>query len=271
MTAINPERLKKQVDHLLDTVSDPVELQRGCIELLNFYADRTLKSIATGEADERYHTFGAPKPLMRALSFGLRTRLKEHPTSSFSAAAALWEAGYRETRVLASAILGELNGEEVPVWAEAWALECDDQIALWELANQGLVSWRRADPTSFLERVRNWLSSTQKRHHSFALFALQSAVEDPYFEDLPTIFRLLDGITGRFTGALFHGLNQLINALARRSPLEAARFLMDELAHGSGGTKRLVQNALKRFPIHQRDLLERTLSVKNQTGIIRKP
>ena len=145
MPAIDPERLKKQVDSLLDVVGDPVELQRGCIELLDFYADRTQKSIATREADETYRAFGAPKPLMRALIFGLRARLEERPTLSFPAAAALWEAGYRETRVLASAILGDLNGEDVPSRAETWALECDDQIALRELANQGLASsWSTA-------------------------------------------------------------------------------------------------------------------------------
>lgn len=268
MPAINPERLKKQVDRLLDVVTDPVELQRGCIELLDFYADRTLKSIAVGEADETYRTFGSPKPLMRALSFGLRTRLEEQPTSSFPAAAALWEAGYRETRALASAILGDLDGEDVPGWAETWAFECDDQIDLKELADQGLVSWRKADPTAFLERIEIWLGSTQEKLQSFALLALQSAVEDPSFEDLPTVFGLLDGTTGRFSGALFHNLNRLIDALARRSPLEAARFLMDELKHESRSTKRMVQNSIEKFPARQRDLLERALSAKNQTGII---
>jgi hypothetical protein len=271
MPAIDPERLKKQVDSLLDVVSDPVELQRGCIELLDFYADRTLKSIAIREADETYRAFGAPKPLMRALIFGLRTRLGEQPTLSFPAAAALWEAGYRETCVLASAILGDLNGEEVPGWAETWALECDDQIALEELANQGIASWRKANATAFFERVEMWLGSTEKKLQSFALLVLHSAVKDPSFEDLPTVFRLLDGTTGRYDGALFYALNRLIDALATRSPPETARFLMDELGRGSRGTKRMVKNIMEKFPVPQRDLLERTLSVKNQTGIIRKP
>ena len=271
MPAIDPERLKKQVDRLLDDVSDPVKFQKGCIELLDFYADRTLKSLAIGEVDETYRAFGAPKPLMRAISFGLLTRLEEQPTASLPAAAALWEAGYRETRALASVILGKQSGENVPGWAETWALECDDQIALWELANQGLASWRVTDPTTFFERVEIWLGSTEKKLQSFALLVLQSAVEDPSFEDLPTVFRLLDGKTGRFDGVLFHTLNRIINALARRSPPEAARFLMDELTGGSPGAKRMVRNTMERFPVPQRDLLERALSAKNQAGIIRKP
>jgi hypothetical protein len=271
MPAIDPERLKIQVDRLLEVVSDPVALQRGCIELLDFYADRTLKSVAIGEAEETYRAFGAPKPLMRALSFGLRSRLAKHPSSSFSAAAALWEAGYRETRTLASVILGELDGEDVPDWAESWALTCDDQIAMEELANQGLANWRKVNPTRFLGRVELWLGSTQKKLQSFALLALLSAVKDPSFEDLPTVFRLLDGTTGTFEGALFHLLSRLISALSRRSPPEAVRFLTDELVHGSEGTRRLIRNTKESFPNLQRDLLERALSVKNQTGIIRKP
>lgn len=271
MPAIDPERLKIQVDRLLEVVSDPVALQRGCVELLDFYADRTQKSIATGEVDETYRAFGAPKPLMRALSFGLRSRLAQHPTSSFSTAAALWEAGYRETRALASAILGELDVEDVPDWAETWVLTCDDQIAVEELANQGLTNWRKADPTRFLGRVELWLGSTQKKLQSFSLLALMSAVEDPSFEDLPTVFRILDGTTGTFDGALFLVLSRLINALSRRSPPEAVRFLMDELAHERESTRRLIRNTKENFPPRQRDLLERALSVKNQTGIIRKP
>lgn len=271
MPAIDPERLKQQIGRLLDVVSDPVELQRGCIELLDFYTDRTVKSIAIGEADEAYLTFGAPKPLMRALSLGLRTRLEDQPMASFPAAAALWEAGYRETRILAASILGGLDGEDVPGWAETWAFECDDQVALRELANQGLASWRMANPTAFLERIEIWLVSTQKKLQTFALLALHSAVEDTSFVDLPTVFRLLNGSTGRFSGASFHALDRLINALASRSPQEAARFLLDELTHGSVGTKRMILNSMESFPVHQRDVLERALSLKNQTGIIRKP
>ena len=270
MPAINPERLKKQVDSLLALVGDPVELQKSCVELLDFYADRTRKSVAVGEANEATHAFDVPKPLMRALSHGLRARLGDQPASAFPAAAALWEAGYRETRVLASTILGEQGGEQVPNWAESWAVECDDRITLQVLAAQGLVSWRKADPTAFLEKAEAWLGSTEKKLWSFSLLALQSAVEDTSFEDLPTVFRLLDGATARFHGVHFHTLNQLINALARRSPPEAARFLRDELASGGPGITRLVQNTLENFPKRQRQLLERALSTQNRTGIIQK-
>jgi hypothetical protein len=270
MPAINPERLKKQVDSLLAVVSDPVELQKSCVELLDFYADRTRKSEAIGEVNGTYHTFDVPNPLMRALSHGLRSRLKEQSAYALPAAAALWEAGYRETRILASIILGEQYGEQVPSWAETWAIQCDDRIVLKELADQGLVSWRKIDPTAFLEKVEIWLNSTRKKLRSFSLLALQSAVEAPSFEDLPTVFRLLDGTTGRFRGAHFHALIQLINALAKRSPPEAAHFLLDELASGDPGTKRVVQNVLGNFPVRQRQLLERALSVKNRTGIIQK-
>jgi hypothetical protein len=268
MPAINPERLRKQVDSLLAVVSDPVELQKTCVELLDFYADRTRKSDAVGEVNDTNHTFNVPNPLMRALRHGLRARLGEQSASSFPAAAALWEAGYRETRVLASTILGEQRGKQVPIWAETWAMECDDRIVLMELADQGLVGWRKADPTGFLEKAETWLNSTKKELSLFSLLALQSAVEDPSFEDLPTVFRLLDGATGRYRGAYFHALLQLINALARRSPQEATRFLLDELATGNPGIKRVIQKTLESFPMRQRQLLERALSGKNRTGII---
>jgi hypothetical protein len=270
MPAINPERLKKQVDSLLNLVSDPVELQKSCVELLDFYADRTRKSVVVSEADETILAFDVPKPLMRALSHGLCDRLGDQPASAFPAAAALWEAGYRETRILASTILGEQSGEQVPNWAETWAVESEDRIALQMLAAKGLVSWRRAAPTAFLEKAEGWLGSTEKKLWSFSLLALQSAVEDASFEDLPTVFRLLDGATSRFRGVHIHALSQLISALARRSPPEAAHYLIDELASGGPTITRMVQNTLEIFPKRQRQLLERALSTKNRTGIIQK-
>jgi hypothetical protein len=271
MPAIDPERLKIEVDRVLDALGQPVELQKRSIELLEFYSDRTLKSIAIGEADEAYLAFGAPKPVMRALSFGFRSRLAQVPSDLFPAAAALWEAGYRETRILATVILGEFSGEEVPNWAERWASGCDDPLALSSLASQGLESWRRTETNAFLTKAEKWLGQEKKDLQVLALLALESAIEDPSFEDLPTVIRLIEGTSDKSKGSAFQALVDVLLALAKRSPPEAARFLLDELKRFRSGSKRLIQSTTHAFPPPQRDLLERALSHKNQTGIMRKP
>jgi len=59
-----------------------------------------------------------------------------------------------------------------------------------------------------------------------------------------------------------------LRTLIRRSPPEATRFLLDELACAIPGTQRMIRVSLKHFPARQRELLKQALSAKNQAGII---
>jgi hypothetical protein len=93
------------------------------------------------------------------------------------------------------------------------------------------------------------------------MLSLHAAVEDPAFEDLPTVFQLCAGLAEKVRGEERRALYAVVTALARRSPPEAARFLTDELANGESGARRMIRETLSAFPRHQRELLRRTLSV----------
>ncbi len=268
MPAVNPERLRQQVEDLLTLLGDPVALKRQCLDILDFYADRTRRLAASGGVEDTAWVFNVPRPVLRALSHGLCSHTQEKPALMLPTATALWDAGYRETRLLASDILGGIRQSEVAQWAETRVPNCDDRAVLTELASQGLVGLREADPAAFLERVSVWLGSTHRRLRLFALMALQSASGDPAFEDLPTVFRLLSGVSEMARGESRQVLYTLLRTLTRRSPPEAARFLLDELACAIPGTQRMIRVSLEHFPERQRELLKQALSAKNQTGII---
>jgi hypothetical protein len=95
---------------------------------------------------------------------------------------------------------------------------------------------------------------------SFALLALSAAAEDDQFKDIPSIFRLIAGFTAKAKGGERRALRRLIEALVDRSPPEAARFLMDEVAEGGNPAENFARSTLEFFPSRQRRLLERTLS-----------
>ena len=268
MPAVNPERLRQQVEDLLSLLGDQAALKRQCLDLLDYYADHTRRSFASGSVRDAERVFGVPRPVIRALSQGLRSRTQQEPALILPTATVLWEAGYRETRLLASAILGGIQQMEVSQWAETRAARCDDSVVLKALASQGLAGLCEADPTAFLEKASEWLNSTHRWLRLFALLALHSAVENPTFEDLPTVFHLLSGVSEKARGESRQVLYALLRTLTRRSPPESARFLLDELAREIPGAQRMIRASLEHFPTRQQELLRRALSVKKRTGII---
>jgi hypothetical protein len=260
MSAVNPSRLAMEVEELGDLVTDPAALRRACLNLLDFYADRTQRSGSSTVKRSASKAFHVPRPVVRALSIKLKALTQAKPDIAWPAASALWEAGYREMRALAIAILNVQTDPSVPQMAEVWASNCSDHTLQAMLSGTGLEGWRRADSAKFLTQVEAWSNATENRIRVFALLSLHAAVDDPNFEDLPTVFQLCEGLAGKVRGEERRALYALVTALAHRSPPEAARFLTDELARGDAGARRMIENTLSAFPRRQRELLQRTLS-----------
>ncbi|NIS79974.1 MAG: hypothetical protein GTO14_07160 [Anaerolineales bacterium] len=260
MAAVNPARLNTQVGELLACLHDPVALRRECLEILDFYADRTRRPSVSSSADDAVRIFRVPRPVIRALGTGLKTRVIERPDLAYAAASALWEAGYRETRQLACVILGAYRQSEIADWVTDWVPSCEDRVALAELARVGLQGWRANDVAMFLSKVAEWLESSSLRMRVFSLQALDAAAHDEDFDELPTVFRLITGRVATSQGREKRSLYSLVNTLATRSPPETARFLIDEINREGGAARKMTRSLIENFPSRQRILLERTLS-----------
>lgn len=254
--AINPARLEKELEAIVELLHDPGEFSRRCLELLRFYGDRTKRTIDT--ADFELSALNAPAALIRTMATHFQTNVSENPALAQPAASALWQSGYREARILAVAMLGAQVRDEVPGWASEWAKESVDPIVLDELAMQGLVRWRQSSPSAFLSQTSDWLSG--KKTHLFGLKAIQAAVQDHQFEDLPSIYRLLRGQSAKVRGESRLVLNELLSELARRSPQETARFLLEEHNREPELAKRVIREVLPAFPRRQKNLLRDALS-----------
>lgn len=254
--AINPGRLDKEIEAIVELMDDPGGFRQKCLELLRFYADRTKRTLDTTEFE--LSAINAPRALIRTMASHFQTIAHDRPGLAQPAASALWQSGYREARILAVAMLGAQVRDEVPGWATEWAKESVDPIVLDELARQGLVRWRQVSPSDFLARAAEWLS--ERRTHLFGLKAIQSAVDDPAFEDLPSIYRLLRGQSAKIRGESRLVLTELVSELAHRSPQETARFLLEELGREPELARRLIQDALADFPRRQQNLLQDALS-----------
>lgn len=267
MPAVDPARLQREIEALTEVATDSTVLARRTLDLLEFYAEQP-RRVASSEAAIPHKAFGVPHPVIRGLGAALQARLRDSPEAAVAAASTLWEAGYRETQLLAASVLGVVKGKDAAVWAAARAETCKDGVCLMELARTGLAGWRAAEPQTCLAQISAWLRSGSERVRTLGASSLAALVDDAAFEDVPAVFRLLASLPLAGHGVFRGALEQTVGALARRSPPEAARFLLDALRLRTPGAEALIRRSLSAFPARQRSLLEAALSEGRGTGII---
>jgi hypothetical protein len=76
--------------------------------------------------------------------------------------------------------------------------------------------------------------------------------------DLPRLFGLLS-LAPPQAGEAWRAQVAILQGAARRSPAEAARYLVDEIESGSPGAARLARQILDDFPPRQRLALRKAL------------
>lgn len=250
--AVDPQRLERQLNELTKLVGDPERLLRAIRELLDSYQVRRRSSGRLRAS--------VPRPVLRALSRSLRAGLHGSPEATAEVATELWSADRPETRQLAAHLLAVEHGERAAQLAERWTHGSVAVEHIRELTEVGLAGWRSNQPEQFLQRCELWL---QDRYRLLGLYALRSAVADPRFEHLPQVYRLIEGLGGSLRGRPRRAMLELMQALARREPMETVQFLRGELANSGGSAERLVRDLLPSLQDEQRQAL------RSANGIIR--
>jgi hypothetical protein len=272
MPAVDPVRLRRQTESVVAATADPEALARTLLDVLEFYRDRTRRaaSASTGRgASPRVRVLGAPTPVLRALARGLGEALAGDQERALVAATVLWQTGVEEAMSLAAASLSGHAGHEVTEWITVHARGCESRRALADLALDGLAGLRGEAPGALIRQAGIWLRSGEDRLQALALHGLAILASGTAFDDLPAIYRLLESAPLDARGVSQAALEKVVGILARRSPMETARFLSDRLARGQPGAERVLRRTLSAFPLRQRQALERTLSVLPRAGIIR--
>ncbi|MBN2556303.1 MAG: DNA alkylation repair protein [Anaerolineales bacterium] len=257
MPAVDPARLKREMEHLRATLPDLDRFQREALDLIQRYEDKTqrpARSLRTGRV------FSTPLPMIKMLARELGSDLEDNPDLHLQAADALWDSANIELRYAAIQMAAYRTGPDVPALAERWARGCETFEVLDELADTGIGAWRDASSDLFLPQVEIWLDKPWIRVQTFALLALKHAAGQQAFQDLPTVFRLLHPVDRFERREARRALIQLVEELARRSPQEAAFFVIDELQQGGKRAKQLARKTLPIFPAPQQRLIQRTLS-----------
>lgn len=262
MPAIDPERLSREIEKLQSSINNPPVLRQGILELMEYYADRIRRPSEAIRNPGLGKSFDIPKPVLRELRSALMGWVSEEWGWAEAIGEQLWQAPYRETRLMAIDMLKAPCSGDLLQRLETWSLETDDPILLNEIAQSAVDWWRAHDFQAFPERLSAWLQSGKLPLQMLALSVLKLAMETADYQDLPLVFQLLREAPPAPRAALRRALLGLLQALIQASVSETTRFLLDE--HFTGGMidRETIRQLLNALPPPERSLVKRALSKK---------
>lgn len=230
MPAIDLARLKKQTAYLADVFSDPTAFLRELREILEFYVNRTLRSLSVAPSSV-LPTYRTPAAVLRQIETELGPLAEKQPVQALELADALWDEGWLETKLLAAFLLGRIPPQEERLLARltAWTQAVRDPEVRAALLTTSLTRLRRETPALFLVLVGEWLHPARQRMWSNGIQALVPLISSPEFDNLPPIFEIVEPIIKASPGTLQFDLQELITALFEASPEETVYFLQQIL------------------------------------------
>lgn len=231
MPAILLSRLKIQTVRLAELIPTPDLFARSLRTILEYYSDRTHRPGQSGEPPPLLPAYNVPHPVLRQILRELAPQLSVDQSKGLAICDALWRQEQFECRLLAARILGLLPVEPLePVYERllVWVQE-DEERVLNELLTHGLTRWRKEAPTSYLVRLGEWLKSSSFNEQKLGLKALLPLIEDPSFNNLPVLFRLLNPLVRVAPSPIRPDILPVLRSLAKRSPNETAFYLRQNM------------------------------------------
>ena len=233
---------------------------RSLRAILEYYADRTKRSATVSEALTLSNVLRVPGPVLSAICNAIHAHGEIAPLESLPAAESLWEMGFRETRHIAVCLVRGLEPAELSVIFEGWAAGCDDREVLSWIAEEGMADWWSASGFDFWRVLRTWLAGDDYRVRHLALLGVLHGPGSGSSDALlPKVFRLLKGAVVNLRSDGYATMIELMRFLARRSPQETVRYLLDEIKRGTPGGRRLARDCSVEFTPDLREELEKAL------------
>lgn len=269
MPAIQLARLKIQVTDLLTHFTDPIEFLRELHAMLDFYADRTRRSGQSGKPKPLIQAYNVPRQVMRRIESDILTQVIDDPMNALILADQLWADIWFESRLLAISILGSSPPEPADLIIERlqkWGKDCCEDTLLDALLDRGAAPIRLELPDEYLSLVESWLASGDLPSRKVGLRAMPALIQNPKFENLPVLFRLLAPFVRESSSVLEPDLIQAVRALGQRSPQETAFFLQQNLlSPHKSGLGIIIRRSLDVFPPEVEESLRTLLRERMRT------
>jgi hypothetical protein len=251
MPAVDIARLKTQAVVLVEKFDQPAVFLKELHEVLDLYADRTLRVGVVASPISVLPAYRAPQSVLRQIEMELGPLASTFPEQTMALTDALWKNGYLETRLLAASLLGRIHPETALLLERitAWVSRTRDNQLRLALLSVSLARLRRESPSRFLALMRGWFDPATPKMWVNAIHALIPLLQDPTYQNLPPVYNLLSPVLRDFPSLLQNELVELITALYGASPIETTHFLRQVIiASRSHQTPIVLRRILPKLP-----------------------
>lgn len=229
MPAIDLARLKIQAARLAEKFGEPQAFLLALNEMLGYYTNRTIRAAQIAQRLS-VPTYRTPPPVLRQIESELAVLAEKQPDEAIALVAALWEADSLESRLLAAYLLGNIpSGRAIIALTRlpTWLNQSTDKEIRTALLTHALARLRRERPEAFFSILEGWLGSAQSALQIWGLQALIPLLQDPQFENLPAVFRILRPAILSVGPATQLDFQACLAALERVSLTETTAYLRD--------------------------------------------
>jgi hypothetical protein len=266
MPAVQIARLKHEIADLCDQFEQPLIFKRRLDDLLEFYADRVYRAGQNVPFRPQTPSHHVSALVIQQLELSLRIPCFENKPAALLLADTLWLDPFLEMRRLSVYILGQVTldpPEPVLQRLQEWAKPQEPGEILKLLFTGGTARLRREMAPRWLESIQVWLDSSNLDRQELGLMALLPIVEDPQFDNLPPIFRMIGPFMVSTKPELLPELQDVLEGLARRSSTETLFFIRQILGSPTpSGITRMIRRLLPLFPPESQTSLKKMLLVR---------
>ena len=252
MPAVNPTRLRFQIEALMAHYADPPAFHLALDNLFDLYANRALRFGDSTGLRPMIPMYHLPVPVGRQLEVDLERVVNENPEPALGLADELWPDSYYETKLVAITLLGLYpltDPQPILERLDQWISPDLDLSLLPNLFSDGTLHLQEKFPEIWEKYLESYLQSDDPQRVAVGFLGLAEGLQNPQFQNLPALFRLISPFVRDPQPATSRELAQLLRALAGVSPTETGYFLRQILSFtDSPEIKRLVSDSLPGFP-----------------------
>jgi hypothetical protein len=266
MPAIDLARLKTQAARLSDQYAKPEAFVRNLNELLDYYTNRTIRSSQVARRLS-LPTYRTPKPVLRQIERELEPLAEDHAVEAIALVNAMWKSGSLESRLLAAGLLGMLPpAQAMPALTRLpeRLRESSDEAVRKALLTESLARLRRDNPEALFALLEDWLKSPRSVLQVWGLQALIPLLNQPEFENLPAVFRIVRPALELAGPATQLEMQACLTALARVSLTETLFFLREVL--GGKPPAMLLRTLRRMLPALSEDLAAGLREMLRESG-----
>lgn len=221
-------------------------------DLLDFYADRTLRSNQVIDAAPLLKNYRVPKPVLRVIERELSSWVDSKPDAAIVLADVLWEQRWLETRLLAISILGRMpvnSPDPISDRAKKWGSACREEIVIKALASDGIARLRTEQYDDYIKLLDDWYSSGEQNQIMLGLRSTPALLNFEKFDNLPLVFRWIAPLAREADHELVDDLSEVIRRLAISSPNETVFFVRQVLdSSHNERSARMFRKIVNAFP-----------------------